>query len=96
MKRCIVWRLGVPYRYFWWGGDGIELEILKAEFVNVEKTRSSAEQRQILTSRQDVTSQRTWNFILAVFLYLNHESVCVCVCVCVYVCVRERETVKVP
>ena len=64
-------------------GDGTELEILKAEFLNVEKTRFSAEHRQILTSRQDVTSQRRWNFILAVFLYLNHEIVCVCVSVSV-------------
>jgi hypothetical protein len=58
---------------------GIELEIPKAELFNVEKIRFSAEHRQILTSRQDVTFQRTWNFILAVFFYLNHEIVCVCV-----------------
>jgi hypothetical protein len=48
MERCIVWRLGVPSGYFWgergWSeGDGIELEILIAEFLNVEKTRFSAE-----------------------------------------------------
>jgi len=51
------------------------------ELLNVQKTRFSAEHRRILTGRQDVTSQRTWNYILAVFLYLNYEIVCVCVSV---------------
>jgi hypothetical protein len=83
MKRCIVWQLGLPSRYFWEGGwsegDGIELEILNVELLNVEKTRLSAEHRRILTGRQDVTSQRTWNYILALFFYLNHEIVFPCV-----------------
>jgi hypothetical protein len=55
--------------------------IFKAELLNVEKTRISADSS-VDTSRQGVTSQRACNFILAVLLYLSHNFFSVCVCVC--------------